>query len=324
MRGRSVHDYSLPRHCPRLLDNLDAEAAAGAPPPFTVPGVCARDLLQRLRDPTFSDDGGDIEDDDDGDDVAQAARSRAGAHALRARGLRHYWPSLFIGGAGTSSGLHVDHLDLPFVLVQLAGAKRWVVASRDAAPRLEPDARSPLRFNASLLGARNASVPAWEGVLRPGELIFVPAGCPHEVRNLDARDAADPAAGSDDRVAAEDWTLAVALNYVDAPSADRVAARARDARYSAAPELRVARPADETRPRASGDAARVAALHSREAARERRYYRWLEDELSALARVELPDAEGRCEAECGDAEAPLALQPVSYPTWKRADIFAHR
>ena len=48
----------------------------------------------------------------------------------------------------------------------------------------------------------------WRGTLLAGELIFIPAGCPHQVQNLEA-------------------TLAVAMNFVDGANVARFVAEMR-------------------------------------------------------------------------------------------------
>merc|ERR1711995_238629 len=80
--------------------------------------------------------------------------------------------------------------------------RRYAVAAAPAAGAAPPDAR-PERRTEACEAAAHAS--HWEAVMQPGELIFVPAGCPHQVVNLEP-------------------TVAVAMNFVDAGNVELAAA----------------------------------------------------------------------------------------------------
>lgn len=132
---------------------------------------------------------------------------------------RESWPSLFLGPARSSCGLHVDTCALHFWCAQLEGKKRWVLFNREqlhalgASYELHQDPVFPPETTAFvdelqatpmeelLAGARPSS---WAGrpspmvcELHPGDVIFVPSGMPHAVQNLD-----EP-------------VLSVSANYVD-------------------------------------------------------------------------------------------------------------
>ena len=105
------------------------------------------------------------------------------------------WPSLFVGATGTRSSLHIDQWKGHFWMAQLSGAKRWTIFHPDdawclspswdaAAPRLEPIFPSLDEMEASpeqyplLRLARRVDL-----TLRAGEVLLVPGGAPHRVRN---------------------------------------------------------------------------------------------------------------------------------------------
>lgn len=152
-----LFDWSLPSHCPELLKDG-----------FTVPSYFSGDFFQAL--PSDLD-------------------------------MRDGWPSLLIGPEGTGADLHKDTYATHFWMRMVQGTKRWRIYPVSDTPFLyrnyftdtflwngfEQDLEQmPLGGMAS----------AWEAVLSPGQLIIVPGGSPHEVRNLDD-------------------TLSVAGNYVD-------------------------------------------------------------------------------------------------------------
>ncbi|GAB9472427.1 hypothetical protein Gpo141_00009605 [Globisporangium polare] len=171
-----LHDMSIARFCPQLL----------ADPLFKIPAFFTRDLLQQI-------------------DIKQNA----------------YWPSLFVGGASTSSGLHSDWGSSAAWMMVLQGRKHWVIAkpsSRAALFECVPTLENPTegRFDGDLMkdtssssengndGASCGDLPTsllepgevFEDVLETGEVLFIPADCPHQVRNLDT-------------------TVTIAANFVD-------------------------------------------------------------------------------------------------------------
>jgi len=98
---------------------------------------------------------------------------------------RQSWPSLFLGPKGTKSGLHIDAFGSHFWMYLISGVKKWTFYPPRAAGDLSPsfsDSMDPT-FNPSQEELDNVSCYSIE--LQPGELLFVPAGSPHKVENLD-------------------------------------------------------------------------------------------------------------------------------------------
>ena len=171
-----LHDWSIPRHAPSLL------------PQIAIPIQFADDLLQGAR------------------------RYEEGLYV-------DTWPSLFIGPEGSRSCLHVDSFASSFWMKLFEGRKDWLIW-----PSNETCLLSPSYFEGSMdpifdaieveellkrggggsgggggdgdggkdgLAAPNAAVcralqtHPWRATLMPGEVLFVPSGCPHRVVNLD-------------------------------------------------------------------------------------------------------------------------------------------
>ena len=122
---------------------------------------------------------------------------------------RESWPSLFVGPAGTRSSLHIDAFGSNFWMALFSGRKRWTLFTPDQVPALEPEI--PAHSFDPVFGVQNEA--AWrarlgaatpmECVLEPGDLLFVPAGCPHTVTNLEP-------------------TVALSANFVDTSNFDLV------------------------------------------------------------------------------------------------------
>eukprot|EP00941_MAST-03F_sp_MAST-3F-sp1_P000137 g137.t1 len=144
-----LHDWSMSRYCSAIF---------GKPPysSFQMPKYFAGDYFQRVP---FS-------------------------------GYQGSWPSLFIGANGTESAMHVDSGATNFWLYLLSGKKEWVLYDRDEIPMLNSVRYTP-RFEVNAFTSSVEDFPLlrhtnkWHGMQYPGDLVFIPAGCPHAVRNLD-------------------------------------------------------------------------------------------------------------------------------------------
>ncbi|KAK3580713.1 hypothetical protein CHS0354_005717 [Potamilus streckersoni] len=161
-----LFDWSLPLNCPQLAEEI------------TMPKYFAGDFLQRTMAGSLYKDS---------------------------------WPSLFIAPAGLTSELHVDAFASNFWMALFQGRKRWVFFDPVDLPMLYPryehsfdpvfdvDLSCPDLEQYPLL--RN--VQPRECILEPGDVLFVPAGCPHRVENLDK-------------------SLAISGNFVDLSNFSRV------------------------------------------------------------------------------------------------------
>ena len=83
-------------------------------------------------------------------------------------GSREYWPSLFIGANGSYGGAHVDTLGTSFWQYVAEGEKEWHIVD---------DTKNADYF------ARNRPVAHFYEVVGPGELLYIPGGTTHQVRN---------------------------------------------------------------------------------------------------------------------------------------------
>mmetsp|Transcript_27903 Transcript_27903/g.44725 ORF Transcript_27903/g.44725 Transcript_27903/m.44725 type:complete len:1066 (+) Transcript_27903:497-3694(+) len=144
-----LHDWSLPTNCPEIM---------GSPPyeEFIYPKYFAGDYFQRLP---FV-------------------------------GYQHSWPSLFVGANGTESKMHIDSGGTNFWMYLIEGVKEWRFFDRFDGVELYEEPNSP-HFYVDVF-RRNMTdtpllkdAPMYQGFQKPGELIFIPGGCPHGVRNLD-------------------------------------------------------------------------------------------------------------------------------------------
>lgn len=144
-----LHDWTLPGQCPQAFGEAPYTD-------FSMPRYFAGDYFQR-----------------------------AAFH-----GYQHSWPSLFVGSGATESKMHIDSGGTNFWLYLLSGKKEWKFYSRhdivnvyshglgeafDINPLKEPEADKPLRKYAQL----------YETIQEPGDLVFIPGGNPHAVRNLE-------------------------------------------------------------------------------------------------------------------------------------------
>lgn len=155
-----LHDWSLPIHCPDLVRQL------------TIPRYFSGDLLQKVDKSLM---------------------------------YTQTWPSLFIGPEGTHSALHVDGFGSNFWMFLFSGRKRWVFFERAdmylLSPRWVPGSLDPI-FDVDLAHPDHQRFPMLrharrrEVVMSPGDLLFVPSGCPHFVQNLET-------------------SVAISCNYID-------------------------------------------------------------------------------------------------------------
>ena len=88
---------------------------------------------------------------------------------------RDSWPSLFVGYAGSFSRLHKDVFGSAFWQYVVEGEKEWHVI--DSALGVDLFAGGAAR--------RTHALTHWHGVVRPGELIYIPGNAEHQVRNGD-------------------------------------------------------------------------------------------------------------------------------------------
>lgn len=118
---------------------------------------------------------------------------------------RNSWPSLFVSPSGNVSELHVDAFGSHFWMALFEGRKRWTFFHPDQLNLLKPryyDSLDPV-FDVDLSGkdVQLANKTDSVVVLEPGQVLFVPAGSPHRVENLDD-------------------TVAVSGNFVDKTNID--------------------------------------------------------------------------------------------------------
>ena len=97
--------------------------------------------------------------------------------------FQHSWPSLFIGADGTQSDMHIDSGATNFWLFLLSGEKKWRFFDYDEILNLYP-IRQTQKFKVDVFDPNYAEFPLYsraklyEGIQRPGDLMFIPGGCP--------------------------------------------------------------------------------------------------------------------------------------------------
>jgi len=84
---------------------------------------------------------------------------------------RDFWPSLFWGVNGSYGSLHRDSAASEFWQYVIEGKKHWKILTRfSKLAELDLFSEPGLR--------------EWEGIVNPGEMIFIPGNCPHQVKNI--------------------------------------------------------------------------------------------------------------------------------------------
>ena len=176
LRDAYLHDSPLSRSCPNLLDDI------------LVPAFFASDFMQRTpKDLDYNWNG-----------------------------YRNYWPSMFVGPGGrSSSALHADWCDTAAWMGLYQGRKHWRIVPPGDRHLLHESAERINTFPTDIFKPDFSAYPTlsmakvYDGIMHPGDIIFIPAGSAHQVRNLPG----DP-------------TIAVAMNYVDIVNVDQFLARA--------------------------------------------------------------------------------------------------
>ena len=97
---------------------------------------------------------------------------------------------ILIGSPRSGTGLHIDPLGTHAWVTLIEGAKRWVLfpygTDKSTIGMQEPQIPSAIWFSSGWYEKAIASVPgAIEILQRPGETVYVPAGWPHLVLNLE-------------------------------------------------------------------------------------------------------------------------------------------
>ena len=162
-----LHDAPLKTACPELLKDV------------IVPKYFSEDLMQRLP--------GDLH--------------------WKFSNYRDYWPSIFIGGADTSSALHADWANSAAWMGLMSGKKRWRIVHPRDRPLLYEDALKRNVFPTDLFNLNNRKYPTvkyatiYEAILEPGEVIFIPSAAPHQVLNIGE-------------------TISIAMNFIDIAALD--------------------------------------------------------------------------------------------------------
>mmetsp|Transcript_29290 Transcript_29290/g.54837 ORF Transcript_29290/g.54837 Transcript_29290/m.54837 type:complete len:366 (-) Transcript_29290:112-1209(-) len=183
-RSYYLHDWSLPIKCPGIF---------GSPPydEFVMPKYFVNDYFQKLPFESY----------------------------------QHSWPSLFVGASGTQSDMHIDSGGTHFWMFLLSGRKDWRIFPRSdrmflyETPGVEhweynpfqqqqeeedvcsssssssPSSESPSPSSSSSSSYSSSSPSSsfplvecarvYHGIQEPGDLIFIPAGSPHAVSNIE-------------------------------------------------------------------------------------------------------------------------------------------
>mmetsp|Transcript_7126 Transcript_7126/g.14305 ORF Transcript_7126/g.14305 Transcript_7126/m.14305 type:complete len:517 (+) Transcript_7126:124-1674(+) len=142
-----LHDQPLKKICPEMLAR------------FQVPAYFASDIMQRVPSSTSS----------------------------YWSSFRDYWPSIFVSGANTGSGLHADWCSSSAWMAVTYGQKHWRIVPQRMRNLLEESTTQRGVFQQSLFAENEAELPfvdIYDAIVGPGEVIFIPSGAPHQVQNL--------------------------------------------------------------------------------------------------------------------------------------------
>ncbi|RHY60017.1 hypothetical protein DYB30_008087 [Aphanomyces astaci] len=107
--------------------------------------------------------------------------------------LKHQSPhkSTWADRPPDDAGLHVDWGATSAWMGLVQGRKRWRIAPPSARPFLYEQPGADGKFDADLMAPNMTAfpllrhVPVYDGVLEAGEVMFIPADCPHQVVNLE-------------------------------------------------------------------------------------------------------------------------------------------
>ena len=89
---------------------------------------------------------------------------------------RESWPSLFIGRNNSFGGLHIDVFGSAFWQYVIDGKKEWHITS--------PLGDFPAGYSFFEPNEVESNVVHYHGVVNPGEFIYIPGNCPHQVKNI--------------------------------------------------------------------------------------------------------------------------------------------
>ena len=244
-----LHDCSVDLLCPALFERLRApsrwfptDLLLQAPRHLGNFNRCAGHLSGTGE---ISTDDGAAEDQGVAEGAAAGAAentAKSAANEERDAAASLVWPTLFVAPVGALTGLHVDAGSTRFWMAVLHGRKVFRLLHRtdgdydwlhslhagsaggtdDGAPpdasRLDADIFEPNVTRHPELG--DPATTMYEAVVEAGDIVFVPNGIPHQVRNVASDSARGTAGGGGGEVrggsvGSVELTIAVAYNYVD-------------------------------------------------------------------------------------------------------------
>jgi len=143
-----VFDTPLPHACPEVLNE------------FVMPKYFANDYMQHVT------------------------------HDMKLQ-YRDSWPSFFLGRANTTANLHVDMFGSSFWMAVFQGRKHWRFVDESQRGLLYENRATNDFPDIDLFNPDYEKYPllrhvrTFDVILEAGDLLFVPGGSPHQVRNLD-------------------------------------------------------------------------------------------------------------------------------------------